>query len=171
MHWFPHAVQNANVPIFLVGTRNTNVPKHTVRRCDEKGTVPNELQVTVADDFEFNLPSSIVLRIFDFLPNADLVKCQLVSKLFRELGRHSFVWRNRAAGSVRPEEVNAWLQDVYKQNLLEKSGFRRVAYMELTDSKADFVRVWKQTFKLVHENESKLICEAGPKGNLHFKKF
>jgi F-box-like len=121
-----------------------------------------------------NLSTSLVLRIFSFLPNADLVRAQLVCKLWAELGRHPFVWKTRSAGQVEKRQVRAWMRQIAAQGVLKTSGFSRIAaYHEVDCTSQDasgVISFWKNVSQLAQLNETKLYIARAQDGQLLFSR-
>lgn len=171
IHWFPHAVAHAPVPVVLVGTHGTNVPAQLVARALEKGSVPDSL--LAVPEVSLQLPSSVLLRVFSYLPNRDLVACQSVCKLWKALGRHEFCWADRSAGQVRRSEVEAFMSEVANAKVLVKSGFPKIAAYVEVDGQADgdVAGLWRKVIYYVSLNESKLAVRRTAAGRLEFTKF
>lgn len=179
--WLPHAVAHSAVPIVLVGThadRNlASLPFRPIAISSLRAPVHQGTLDPPSAHVKFcasNLTTSLVLRIFSYLPNGDLVRAQLVCKLWAELGRHPFVWKARSAGQVEKRDVRAWMRLVAAQGLLKNSGFPRIAaYREVDCTAQDprsMISVWRQISHLAQLNETKLYVARAQEGELLFSR-
>lgn len=171
--WLSHVVANCSVPIVLVGTTNTQEKQVTIVRRPEKldaSILPAPAEATTDQQRDFlRLPTSVWLRVFDFLPNNDLLHAQEVCKLWKELGRHSFVWKGRSTGQVTKGQVAHFMKEVRQLGVLKDSGFSGISgYFEVDFAHTDVASLWKRVIQLVLLNESKVKVWRGPQGRLEF---
>jgi hypothetical protein len=122
------------------------------------------------------LSTSVLLRVFSWLPNGDLCRVMECCRLWHDLGRHSFSWKDRATGSVSIAEVKAWMREVAQSRVLERSGFRQISGLCQVGTAEDavpIVAMWRRVVQLVALNETKIVVTraGGQSGGLQYVKF
>lgn len=162
--WYAHAAAHCAVPMLLVGTHGDSVgaPPPSAPISSACGPV-HDAACVPSDHASWclgNVPTSIVLRVMSYLPNADLMRAQLVCKLWYEMGRHPYVWRHRATGSVSRHAVNQWMRSVARDS--SHAGAARVAGFVMVNCSRDapderaLVAAWRRVVSLALLNETKL---------------
>ena len=144
------------------------------------------------------LSTSVILRIFSFLPNRDLCAASQVCKLWKDLSHHSFCWKDRTAGPVHQREVKQWMNgmkicflfvfffflplkpfsrpEIASSKVLVPTGFNKiVAFLEVDKERDEqVVGLWKRALALIELNESKVVVTRAPVssgGGMQFSKF
>ncbi len=97
-------------------------------------------------------------------------------RLWHELGRHAFSWKDRAAGAVAEREVRQWMREVAQSRVLERSGFRQISGLfevEGPERAEQTVALWRRVVQLVLLNETKIVVTraGGAAGGLQYAKF
>jgi GTPase SAR1 family protein len=156
--WYAHALAHASVPLVLVGT-HADVPPVPIKQplgaslpVHESLAIPSESPKFCAS----NLPTSVVLRVFSYLPNLDLARSQRVCRQWASLGRHEYLWNTRTAGSVPSRSVRTWLRQV---------GNIKYYSVSLNDD-ASMAKLWKRVAKCALLNESKMYIMRVPEGEV-----
>ena len=123
-----------------------------------------------------SVSTSVLLRIFSWLPNGDLCRAMEACRLWHDMGRHSFSWKDRATCQVTVREVNAWMREVAQSRVLDRSGFRRISSLfevQTPENAEQLVTLWKRVLQLVLQNETKIVVAraGGARGGLQYSKF
>lgn len=177
--WLPHAVAHSQVPLVLVGTHadvaRANEPPRQPSQA--QGPVAAELLVPVQGCPVASLPTSVVLRVFSFLPNVDLAHAQRTCLQWRDLGRHPWLWRERTTGVVAPRKVRAWMSTVARERLMGSSAFSRIGAFFCVDCNEQgapddraLVRLWKRVAALALLNETKLYVARAADGEMLYSR-
>ncbi len=163
--WYPHAVAHCAVPMLVVGTHADalGAPVAGTPISSVRGLVHETLWAPPSETEKWcmaSVPTSIVLRVMSYLPNSDLTQAQLVCKLWYELGRHPFIWRRRATGTVSRRTVKQWLHTVARDEQRAR-GARVVGCVEVNCSRdapdeRALVSCWRKVVSLAQLNETKL---------------
>ncbi len=152
-------------------------PKVVATRSAAIGAVFADLLIAGGDEKTgvASLSTSVLLRIFSFLPNADLCRVTETCRLWRDLGRHFYCWKDRSAGVVSDGEVREFMRLIAKSKVLKRSGFVQFGgYFKFDhNNESQVIAMWRRIVDLVQLNETKIVVsrDAGPSGGLQFSRF
>ena len=112
-----------NCPIILVGTKldlreAIKIPKNTTKGTTTKGNssnkeLPSPPNIPPWDEKVDgglpsiqDLPSEVLMKIFDFLEVENLISCSSVCKGWHEISKYPYIWSNRPERVVLTSEGN-----------------------------------------------------------------
>jgi GTPase SAR1 family protein len=110
--WIPTIVKQRgpNCPILLLGNKLDLRSRKVKRKMKDvtivESNVPNWDPEKHSGYSIHDVPSEVLMRIFDYIETNHFPQLMLVCKRWAEVAKYPYLWKSRSKGSIRIEEIN-----------------------------------------------------------------